>query len=227
MPAPTSLSSGACSWTSTSRPRLSSDSAAARPPMPPPMMTIFFRHELSASFRVRHADRRFCAVRMQAPALTWIPDPCLAFGFRNDAGEVTRTSRRLPSRSRPSAAFPRDERREILRRADLGVEAELGHAFLHLRRTERLVDRGVELADDVGGVPAGASTPAQNSSVSSGSPASRAVGTSGSSAMRAGLVMASGRILPSRMSGIDVEGVGFSIWMRPPRKSGSAAAPPL
>ena len=35
------------------------------------------------------------------------------------------------------------------------------------------------------------------------------------------------QVLPSRISGIDVEGVGFSIWMRPPRKSGSAAAPPL
>ena len=43
MPAPTSFSSGACSWTSTSRPRLSSASAAASPPMPPPMMTIFSR----------------------------------------------------------------------------------------------------------------------------------------------------------------------------------------
>ena len=45
--------------------------------------------------------------------------------------------------------------------------------------------------------------------------------------MRAGLVISSGRILPSRMSEIEVDGVGFSTWMRPPRKSGSAAAPPL
>ena len=77
------------------------------------------------------------------------------------------------------------------------------------------------------GVPAGASTPAQNSSVRPGSPNSRAVGTSGSRPLRSGLVISSARILPSRMSGSDVEGVGFRTWMRPPRKSGSAAAPPL
>src|SRR5262249_18393131 len=77
------------------------------------------------------------------------------------------------------------------------------------------------------GVPAGARTPAQNSRVRSGRPASRAVGTSGSSALRAGLVISSGRILPVRISDSDVEGVGFSTWMRPPRKSGRAAAPPL
>src|SRR4029077_2197647 len=38
-PAPTSLSTADCSYTSTSMPRLSSASAAVSPPMPPPMMT--------------------------------------------------------------------------------------------------------------------------------------------------------------------------------------------
>src|SRR5215469_12586987 len=40
MPAPTSLSFFARSYTCTSNPARSSDSAAARPPMPPPMIAI-------------------------------------------------------------------------------------------------------------------------------------------------------------------------------------------
>src|SRR4051794_640369 len=40
MPAPTSPIWGDCSYTSTSRPRLSNASATERPPMPPPMTTI-------------------------------------------------------------------------------------------------------------------------------------------------------------------------------------------
>src|SRR5262249_26238964 len=52
-----------------------------------------------------------------------------------------------------------------------------------------------------GGVPAGASMPAQKSSVRSRMPTSAIVGTSGKSGLRDALVMASARSLPSRMSG--------------------------
>src|SRR5436190_8407942 len=49
MPAPTSLSSVACSWISTSTPRLSSASAAVSPPMPAPMMITLSGTKPSAS----------------------------------------------------------------------------------------------------------------------------------------------------------------------------------
>src|SRR5215468_11256627 len=58
------------------------------------------------------------------------------------------------------------------------------------------------------GTPAGAHIPAQNSSVSSSRPISFMVGTSGKPGLRCGLVMASALILPSRMSGSTVAGVG-------------------
>src|SRR5215471_9594152 len=58
------------------------------------------------------------------------------------------------------------------------------------------------------GTPAGAHIPAQNSSVSSSRPSSFMVGTSGKPGLRCGLVTASALILPSRMSGSTVAGVG-------------------
>ena len=62
-------------------------------------------------------------------------------------------------------------------------------AFISGERSVSLI-AALSLPTISAGVPAGASTPAQNSSVSSGNPSSRAVGTSGSSALRCGLVMA-------------------------------------
>src|SRR5262245_55976557 len=49
IPAPTSASLVDCSYTSTSRPHFRSASAAARPPMPPPMTAIVFGVAIVAS----------------------------------------------------------------------------------------------------------------------------------------------------------------------------------
>src|SRR5262249_59897163 len=51
----------------------------------------------------------------------------------------------------PARNFPDDESREVPRRADTKLEAELFHAGDHLRGLQRRVDRGVELVHDIGG----------------------------------------------------------------------------
>src|ERR1019366_2172177 len=57
------------------------------------------------------------------------------------------------------------------------------------------------LGTDSGGVPAGATTPVQASTVKSAKPLSTRVGTSGSSGQRSARATASGRTLPSWISG--------------------------
>src|SRR5512141_1920531 len=134
MPAPTSFNSGACSWTSTSMPRLSSASAAARPPMPPPMMMILSLLGTQLSPLIPRALKaRTQESRYYLRMCLWVPDSPASLGFRDD-GDRFRSIERYAGclhDIRPARDFLGDEFSEILRRADLGIEAKLAHAFLH------------------------------------------------------------------------------------------------
>src|SRR5262249_17262663 len=107
-------------------PRLSRASAAASPPMPAPTTTTCFDVLMATSY----------------PSVNrygWPAEDSLRF----HAGC-------LPPRA-PARNFPDDESREVPRRADTKLEAELFHAGDHLRGLQRRVDRGVELVHDIGG----------------------------------------------------------------------------
>src|SRR6476620_9665786 len=104
-------------------PRLSKASAAVNPPMPAPITTTCLDLLMGDS----------------APGVNWLGLDSLGFhaGCLHHRG--------------PARTFRRDKRREILRRANSGLEAELSHAGDHLRGLQRPIDRGVELLYDVGG----------------------------------------------------------------------------
>src|SRR5262249_33222708 len=107
-------------------PRLSRASAAASPPMPAPTTTTCFDVLMATSY----------------PSVNrygWPAEDSLRF----HAGCL---HHRAPARN-----FPDDESREVPRRADTKLEAELFHAGDHLRGLQRRVDRGVELVHDIGG----------------------------------------------------------------------------
>src|SRR5262249_3718950 len=101
----------------------------------------------------------------------------------------------------PQGAFLGDEGGEFLRRPGSHLGAELAQRRHDIRGLQAFVDRGIELATMVAGVPAGATTPVNVSATKSGMPPSIIVGKSGASALRAALATPSARIFPVRTSG--------------------------
>src|SRR5262245_66510718 len=107
-------------------PRLSRASAAASPPMPAPTTTTCF-------------DVLMAPSQPSVNRCGWPAEDSLRF----HAGCL---HHRAPARN-----FPRDESREVPRRADTKLEAELFHDGDHLGGLQRRVGCGVELVNDVGG----------------------------------------------------------------------------
>src|SRR5262249_44442079 len=107
-------------------PRLSRASAAASPPMPAPTTTTCFDMLMGPS-------------QPSVNRCGWPAEDSLRF----HAGCF---HHRAPARN-----FPRDESREVPRRADTKLEAELFHAGDHLGGLQRRVDLSVELVHDVVG----------------------------------------------------------------------------
>src|SRR5262249_4959129 len=120
---------------------------------------------------------------------------------------------------RPARCLGGDEGRKILRRADFRFRAQSRKACLRVLGSKDLVDRGVELFDDGGGVPAGASSPGQNERSSLGYPLSAVVGTPGSSGERASVATASARSRPPWTWGRRMAVVSKIICTWPARRS--------
>src|SRR5262245_66675941 len=108
-------------------PRLSRASAAASPPIPAPTTTTCF-------------DVLMAPSQPSVNRCGWPAEDSLRF----HAGCF---HHRAPARN-----FPRDESREVPRRADTTLEAELFHAVDHLERLQRRLVRGFEIVPDFVGL---------------------------------------------------------------------------
>src|SRR5262245_1309514 len=83
------------------------------------------------------------------------------------------------------------------------------------------------LATMAAGVPAGATTPVNETEVKSGTPASIMVGRSGICAPRVGPVEASARALPAWTIGSDEAGFSNENWVSPATTAATDGPPPL
>src|SRR6516162_6482894 len=123
--------------------------------------------------------------------------------------EVTVISHRKLSPPRSSAEFPqRQKPRKSCDEPILDSKPSFFMLAIISGDCSAALTAALSLSTTSTGTPAGAHIPARNSSVSSSRPSSFMVGTSGKPGLRCGLVMASALILPSRMSGSTVAGVG-------------------